>query len=215
MSYAPRFEADVPADLYQKWTYNENNNIFPYEIQASSHEPLYINDNNSQSFRKGATSPHFSMGTYQIQAKFSGLEKVDLRPVNWFYPEFFIHNGYHLMENSPDYFGNNGILENIPSSMILAYNVQMKIGFTKDGFDAFDNALARTKNKEGHRLSLGSIDIIPQGKQQNFNITQIHETNAIVLDTQKIKSANLVGIYSRKVSNYIEDPSTGWKYISL
>lgn len=212
-SYAPRFEADVPKDLYQKWAYNEKNNIFPYEILASSQDPLYINDNSSPSFRKGAKSHHFSMGTYQIQAKFSGLEKVDLHPVNWFYPEFFIQNGYHLMETSPDYFGNNGILENIPSSIVLAFNVKMEIGFTKDGFDAFDNALARTKNKEGQKLSLGPIDIVPQGKQQNFNISQIHEANAIVLDTQQIKSANLVGVYSRKVSNYIADPSIGWKHI--
>lgn len=212
-SYAPRFETNIPADLYQKWVYNAENNIFPYEICVSSQESICIIQNNSESsqqFRKVTKGKQLTMEPYQIKAKFSGLEKVDLGPVNWFHPEFFIQKGYQLIPDSPKYFGSDGFLENIPSSIIIAYNVQIKIEFTEEGFNAFDLALTQTKNKGAHALSLGSLSIIPSGKQKNFNITKNHETNSVKLDTKLLKSANLIGVYSRNASNYIAKPEAGW-----
>ncbi|ARV05241.1 hypothetical protein BTO04_00390 [Polaribacter sp. SA4-10] len=216
-TYSAKFGANVPAGLYDEWIYNANNNIFPCVIKASSEEPMYINydtSESSQSFRRKTKGERITMETYQIEAKFSGLDKADLYPIEWFHPEFFLQNGYELISSSPKYFGVDGILENIPTSIILAYNVQIKIEFTKGGFDTFNDALAKTKKKEGFELSLGSIGIFPQGKQQNFNITPVPKTNTIVLDTQQLKTPNLVGVYSRKVSNYIENSGNGWNCIS-
>jgi len=212
-SYAPNFKMDMPPDLFTKWQSNVINDVLACEINVTSQDPLIIIDNYSSTIQSLSTNkegPQTHMGTYHIDAKFSGLKQIKLYPINWFHPEFFIHDGYELMSSAPTYFGANGILENIPTSLIIAYNVQMKIAFTPEGFNSFNNALDNAINIKSQALSLGPIKIIPHGDLKNFNITKHIETNTISLEPQDVKATSLVGIYSRRVSNYIVNPNAGW-----
>lgn len=217
--YLPYYKLIGLKELMPIWENNQEQKIFPYTINVleaiqnagltSLEEQCQLElISNEMKASQGASTKPLVFSVYSIEAKFSGLGNLQVRPINWFFPSFFRNKQYTLRSNAPNFFEENGSLETVVTSLLLGYNLDVKIVLSEESFTNFSNTV-RTINKETNAsLSVDRLKFNISGSNKDTQIKKVVGENTVHLTPVAIHLPNLLGVITKKTKPFINGTGT-------
>ncbi len=221
-SYLPYYKLMGLKEALPIWEENQNQSKYPYnisvlgvlengnkvdggiELAIEDYSKLKLSSPVLTKKTENSNDESLEFSVYEIHAKFSGLGNFKVAPVNWFFPSFFKNKAYSLLPNSPDFFGINGSLSAVVTSLLLGYNLEVKIMLTEESFKNFSDVISKISKSTKASISVGKLNFDISGVDKNTRIEKVKEQNTMYLTPIDIHLPNLLGVISKSTQDYIQ-----------
>ncbi|ARV05240.1 hypothetical protein BTO04_00385 [Polaribacter sp. SA4-10] len=145
-----------------------------------------------------AVSQNWDQSSFDCEISFNGMQQFPITPdANWFSPGMIQNYKDKLLSTSPQFFGEGGSLNVIPSSVLLGYGLKIKIKIDNASYSSLKTAFQQSASLS---VGVGPFNLSVSESSHNYKSEFSYDDNSstLIIEPENTNIPFLLGVLSNK-----------------
>jgi len=165
-------------------------------VQASYRSWFSVKVNQQASY--SAVSQNWDQSSFDCEISFNGMQQFPITPdANWYSPGMIQNYKDKLLSTSPQFFGEGGSLNVIPSSVLLGYGLKIKIKIDNASYSSLQTAFRQSASVS---VGVGPFNLSVSESSHNYKskFTYDDSSSTVTIEPENTNIPFLLGVISNK-----------------